>query len=57
MTKRPRIHKGEGGWWIVRYPSGTVDHAGDWDTAMALVGSYYQHVVTSTNDLVAYSHA
>jgi hypothetical protein len=51
------IRQGAGGWWIVTYPSGIVDRAGDWDIAMELVASYYSHVVTSTNDLVAYRHA
>lgn len=52
-SPRPRIRKGHGGWWIVTYPGGIVDHAGTWDIAMELVASYYSHVVTSTNDIVA----
>jgi hypothetical protein len=56
MMRKPRIFKGQSGWWIVRYPNSGIDRAGNWNLAMGLVDSYYKHIVTSTNDVVAYSY-
>jgi hypothetical protein len=56
MMRKPRIFKGQSGWWIVRYPSGYIDRAGNWDVAMGLVDSYYNNIATSTNDAMEYRY-